>query len=71
MSCIGKVGKEGIDFLLPTKEQLKRHLIDKMTYQDIAVIYETSFQKIIQLIKKYDLNQNSLRKVKNFIVYEH
>ncbi|WP_286166179.1 hypothetical protein [Peribacillus frigoritolerans] len=56
---------------MPTKEQLKRHLIDKMTNQDIAVIYETSFQKIIQLIKKFDLNPNSLRKVNNFIVYEH
>ena len=55
----------------PTKEQLIQYLSDKMTNQDIAKIYGTSFQKIIQLIKKYDLNQNKLRKVDNYIVYEH
>lgn len=57
--------------LLPTKEQLIQYLSDKMTNQDIANIYGTTFQKIIQLIKKYDLNPNELRKVNKFIVYEH
>lgn len=42
-----------------------------MTNQDIAKIYDTSFQKIIQLIKKYELNPNELRKVDRYIVYEH
>ena len=58
-------------FLFPTKEQLVQHLSDKMTNQDIAVIYGTTFQKIIQLIKKYDLNPSKLRKVDQYIVYEH
>lgn len=58
-------------FLLPTKEQLIHHLSDKMTNQDIAKIYGVSFQKIIQLIKKYGINPNELRKVNKFIVYEH
>lgn len=42
-----------------------------MTNQDIAKIYGTTFQKIIQLIKKYDLNSNELRQVNKYIVYEH
>jgi hypothetical protein len=57
--------------MLPTKEELERHLIDKMANQDIAKIYGTTFQKIIQLIKKYKLNPNELRKIDQYIVYEH
>ncbi|GAB6259294.1 hypothetical protein [Peribacillus sp. N1] len=57
--------------MLPTKESLIQHLTDKMTNKDIAIIYETTFQKIIQLIKKNDLNPIELRKVNKFIVYEH
>ncbi|WHY87577.1 hypothetical protein QNH39_07035 [Neobacillus novalis] len=57
--------------VLPNKKQLVQHLSDKMTNQDIANIYGTSFQKIIQLIKKYQINSNELRKVNNYIVYEH
>ncbi|MFD4819528.1 hypothetical protein [Peribacillus butanolivorans] len=57
--------------MLPTREQLMLHLSTKMTNQDIAIIYGTTFQKIIQLIKKNDLNPNELRKVNKFIVYEH
>ncbi len=57
--------------MLPTKEQLIQHLSDKNTNQDVAKIYGTSFQKIIQLIKKYELNPNELRKVDKLIVYEH
>jgi uncharacterized protein (DUF433 family) len=57
--------------LLPTKEQLIQHLSDKMTNQDIAKIYGITFQKIIQLIKKYGINPNELRKVNKYIVYEH
>ncbi|MBK5458051.1 hypothetical protein [Peribacillus sp. TH27] len=57
--------------MLPTEEQLIHHLSDKMTNQDIAKIYGASFQKIIQLIKKYGINPNELRKVNKFIVYEH
>ncbi|MET3321694.1 UNVERIFIED_ORG: DNA-directed RNA polymerase specialized sigma subunit [Peribacillus simplex] len=34
--------------MLPTREQLILHLSDKMTNQDIANIYGTSFQKVIQ-----------------------
>lgn len=57
--------------MLPTREQLIKHLLDKMSNQDIAVIYGTSFQKRIQLIKKYELNPSELRKVDRHIVYEH
>lgn len=57
--------------MLPTKEQLIKHLSDKMTNQDIAKLYDTTFQKIIYLIKEYEINPNKLRKVNNFIVYEH
>jgi hypothetical protein len=57
--------------MLPGKEELKQHLLDKMTNQNIAKIYGTSFQKIQQLIKKYKLNPNELRKIDKFIVYEH
>ncbi|PEZ01333.1 hypothetical protein CN326_21500 [Bacillus sp. AFS018417] len=57
--------------MLPTREQLIQYLSDKMTNKDIANIYGTTFQKIIQLIKKYKLNPNELRKVNKFIVYEH
>ncbi|WP_273123943.1 hypothetical protein [Bacillus weihaiensis] len=42
-----------------------------MTNQDIAKIYGASYQKIIQLIKRYELNPNELRKVDKQIVYEH
>ncbi|HDR7385748.1 hypothetical protein COL48_08755 [Bacillus toyonensis] len=57
--------------MLPTKEQLIQHLSDKMTNQDIAKIYDITFQKVIQLIKKYKIDPNELRKVNKFIVYEH
>ena len=57
--------------MYPTKNELIHFLSDKMTNQDIAKIYGTSYQKIIQLIKKYKLNPNKLRKVDKFIVYEH
>ncbi|CDQ21221.1 hypothetical protein [Halobacillus karajensis] len=57
--------------MLPTKEQLVDHLSRKMTNQDIANIYGVTFQKVIQLIKKYKLNPNKLRRVNHFIVYEH
>ncbi|WP_307438889.1 hypothetical protein [Bacillus sp. V2I10] len=56
---------------MPTKEELAQHLLDKMTNQDIGKIYGTSFQKIIQLIKRYELNPNELRKVDLQIVYLH
>ncbi|PAL05753.1 hypothetical protein [Peribacillus simplex] len=57
--------------MLPTKEQLIQHLKDKMTNQDIANIYGTSFQKIIHPIKKNGINPNELRKENTQIVYEH
>ncbi|PGL29741.1 hypothetical protein CN930_28820 [Bacillus cereus] len=57
--------------MLPTKEQLIQHLSDKMTNQDIAKIYDINFQKVIQLIKKYKINPNELRKVNRYTVYEH
>ncbi|MFP8645013.1 hypothetical protein ACLHWY_26035 [Priestia aryabhattai] len=57
--------------MLPTKKQLIEHLLNKMTNQDIARIYGTTFQKIIQLIKKYNLNQNELRRVNKYTVYLH
>ncbi|MDF2606284.1 MAG: hypothetical protein K0S34_474 [Bacillales bacterium] len=57
--------------MLPTKKQLRLHLKDKLTNQDIAKEYGTTFQKIIQLIKKYNLNPKELRRVNNTIVYEH
>ncbi|HWK21655.1 MAG TPA: hypothetical protein VNS08_01370 [Ureibacillus sp.] len=57
--------------MLPTKEQLIQHLSDKMTNQDIATIYNITFQKVLQLIRKYKLNQKELRKVDKYIVYEH
>lgn len=57
--------------MLPTKEELISHLLDKKTNEDIARSYGVSFQKIIQLIKEYRLNPNELRKIKNYIVYEH
>ena len=53
--------------MLPTKEQLIQHLSDKMTNQDIAKMYGTTFQKIIQLIKEYGINPNELRKVNKYI----
>lgn len=40
-----------------------------MTNQDIAKIYDITFQKVIQLIKKYKIDPNELRKVNKFIVY--
>ncbi|UYV53460.1 hypothetical protein [Priestia megaterium] len=57
--------------MLPRKEELIEHLSNKMTNQDIARIYGTTFQKIIQLIKKYDLNPNELRRVNKYTVYLH
>ncbi|MGD6962720.1 hypothetical protein ACQCVB_10995 [Fictibacillus phosphorivorans] len=57
--------------MLPTKEQLIQHLSDKMTNQDIANIYGTNFQKVIQLIIKNKLDPGELRKANVFIVYEH
>lgn len=57
--------------MLPTKEHLIQHLSDKMTNQDIAKIYDITFQKVIQLIKKYKINPNELRKVNKYTVYEH
>jgi hypothetical protein len=57
--------------MLPTKDELEQHLINKMTNQDIANLYGVSFQKIIQLIKNHNLNPDELRKVHNFIVCEH
>ncbi|ATI51064.1 hypothetical protein CPZ32_12190 [Bacillus cereus] len=57
--------------MLLTKEQLIQHLSDKMTNQDIAKIYDITFQKVIQLIKKYKINPNELRKVNKYTVYEH
>lgn len=42
-----------------------------MTNQDIAKIYGTSFQKIIQLIRKHKLNPDDLRKINKYVVYEH
>ncbi|MEB4859756.1 hypothetical protein [Priestia megaterium] len=57
--------------MLPTKEELIEHLINKMTNQDIAKIYGVTFQKIIQIIKQYNLNPNELRKVNKYTVYFH
>ncbi|WP_043978135.1 hypothetical protein [Priestia megaterium] len=57
--------------MLPTKEELIEHLSMKMTNQDIANIYGTTFQKIIQLIKRYELDPNQLRKVNKYTVYLH
>jgi hypothetical protein len=57
--------------VLPTKNLLDQHLKDKMTNKDIAKMYNTTFQKIIQLIKKHKLNPNELRRVNIYIVYEH
>jgi hypothetical protein len=57
--------------MYPTKEELEKLLIEKMTNKDIAKIYGLTFQKIIQLIKKYGLNPKELRKVDKYIVYEH
>lgn len=58
-------------FMFPTKEQLIQHLSDKMNNQDIAKIYGTTFQKVIQLIKKYKINPNEIRKMNKYTVYEH
>ncbi|AXN39630.1 hypothetical protein [Peribacillus butanolivorans] len=57
--------------MYPTKEKLIQHLSNKMENQDIAKIYGTSFQKIIQLIKKHKLNPDDLRKINKYVVYEH
>ncbi|WP_235728256.1 hypothetical protein [Metabacillus indicus] len=56
---------------MPTKEELVIHLKDKMTNKDIGKVYSISFQKVIQLTKKYELDQNQLRKVNKLIVYMH
>jgi len=57
--------------MYPTKNELVQFLTDKMTNQDIAKIYGTSYQKIIQLIMKHRLNPNKIRRVDKYIVYEH
>jgi hypothetical protein len=57
--------------MLPTKEQLVQHLSDKMTNQDIAKKYGTTYQKIIQIIIRMKLDPNVLRKVNKLVVYEH
>ncbi|SFA81795.1 MULTISPECIES: hypothetical protein [unclassified Bacillus (in: firmicutes)] len=57
--------------MFPTMEQLIEHLSNKMTNEDIAKIYGLTFQKVIQLIKKHNINPTELRKVDKFIVYEH
>ncbi|MGG1272531.1 hypothetical protein ABE272_19205 [Priestia aryabhattai] len=57
--------------MLPRKEELIEYLSNKMTNQDISRIYGTTFQKIIQLIKKHDLNPNELRRVNKYTVYLH
>jgi hypothetical protein len=57
--------------MLPTKQELEQHLLNKMTNQNIAEIYCTTFQKIIQLVKKYRLNPDELRQTDKYIVYEH
>ncbi|KEZ47179.1 hypothetical protein [Metabacillus indicus] len=57
--------------MVPSKKELVNHLEEKMTNQDIGKIYNISFQKVIQLTKKYELNQNQLRKVNKLIVYMH
>ncbi len=57
--------------MLPTQQQLMKHLKDKLTNQDIATMYGTTFQKIIQLIQRNQLNPDDLRKVDKYIVYEH
>ena len=54
-----------------TKEKLIEHLSNKMTNQDIANVYGITFQKVIQLIKKYSLDPNELRKVNKYTVYLH
>ncbi|QAS51822.1 hypothetical protein [Halobacillus litoralis] len=57
--------------MLPTKEKLIDHLLEKMTNQDIAKIYGVNYQKVIQLIKRYRLDPSELRRVNLYIVYEH
>ncbi|MDW4511784.1 hypothetical protein R7236_25675 [Priestia megaterium] len=57
--------------MLPTKEQLIEYLSQKMTNQDIANIYGITFQKVIQLIKKYKLDPNELRQINKYTVYLH
>lgn len=57
--------------MLPSKEDLKQHLLDKMTNQDIAKIYGTTFQKVQQLIKKCNLKPVKLRNVYKQTVYLH
>lgn len=57
--------------MLPTKKQLIEHLSSKMTNQDIANIYGITFQKVIQLIKKCNVNPNELRRVNKYTVYLH
>jgi hypothetical protein len=37
--------------MLPNQEKLEQHLLDKMTNQDIAKIYGTSFQKYNNLLR--------------------
>ncbi|MEH7578714.1 hypothetical protein V7199_21710 [Priestia megaterium] len=57
--------------MLPTKEELIEYLSNKMTNQDIANIHGTTYQKIIQLIKKYKLDPNQLRQANKYTVYLH
>ncbi|MGE7219227.1 hypothetical protein ACQKJC_22345 [Priestia koreensis] len=57
--------------MLPTKQELIEYLSNKMTNQDVANIYGITFQKVIQLIKKYKLDPNELRQVNKYTVYLH
>jgi len=54
-----------------SKKQLIEYLSNRMTNQDIANIYGITFQKVIQLIKKYNLKPDELRKVNKYTVYLH
>ncbi|WP_214710125.1 MULTISPECIES: hypothetical protein [unclassified Exiguobacterium] len=57
--------------MFPSKESLEQYLKEKMTNEDIAKIYGLSFQKVIGLIKKYQLDPNELRQTDQYIVYLH
>lgn len=57
--------------MFPSKESLEQYLKEKMTNEDIAKIYGLSFQKVIGLIKKYQLDPNQLRRTDQYIVYLH
>lgn len=61
----------GVIIMIPTKDQLIEHLSGKMTNQDIANIYDITFQKVIQLIKRHGIDSNELRRVSKYTVYLH